>query len=288
MEYDRNLVIDKINTLKGKRGTKEYVSNEKIAEYLDVSNTTVKKWLKKRADYLIGDETGYPDIPFPYIVKLCDWFGCDIEYLLDKNMTCKTREVADINKATGLSESAIKKLESLNDEKRMLNDVSIPEEVRTEMRNDKSNSIFIELINHIIEGYMSRVMELDERDISVALGLKTIKSDDGYFPINQMVSYIAYVRMQNDYLSEQVDDRIFDLVKAEPKGDKDTMMRNIKEKLSNEGYTEGEILIQMIHLWSSAFESSEDRERRYKRVDVQDSFSQFLKSDFVEGENNGK
>lgn len=112
MQYNRNTVIERITELKGKRGSKDYISNAKIAEYLHVKDRTVKNWLKERPENIQEESKGYPDIPFPYIVKLCDLFKCDIEYLLDETMSCKTKEATDIQKATGLSEEAITTLQS--------------------------------------------------------------------------------------------------------------------------------------------------------------------------------
>ncbi len=110
MVYDRNVVIDKINDLKrksGKWGSGERITNKTIATHLGVTDRAVSDWLQKRPDYISENDAGYPDIPLKHLVELSNLFKCDINYLLDKDMICKTKEATDICKATKLSEEAV-------------------------------------------------------------------------------------------------------------------------------------------------------------------------------------
>lgn len=117
MEYNRDVVIDKINDLKrksGKWGSGKRITNKVIAKHLGMSERQISDYLQKRPDYISETDGGYPDFPLKCLVELSNLFKCDINYLLDKDMTCKTKESTDICKVTGLSEEAVNDLANGN------------------------------------------------------------------------------------------------------------------------------------------------------------------------------
>ena len=94
-EIDYTVIGRRIKTLRDKSGK----SLAELAEMCGVQQyQTVSKWEKGNS---------YPSLQ--QLLRLCDIFQCDIDYLLG-NIPCKTREVTDIVKATGLSSDAVEQL----------------------------------------------------------------------------------------------------------------------------------------------------------------------------------
>ncbi len=290
MKYDRNVIIDKINELKGKRGTKQYMSNEKIAQYLDVSDKTVKKWLKKKPECIGDDEAGYPDIPFPYIVKLCDLFGCDIEHLIDKDMTCKTKEATDISKATGLSEEAInilKQSNRINDRFIIIDEPTGHQSMFLANMKKSLDECFIKVINNVIESYC-------------------LMDDDGHnketrFPINDIVAFAHSVQEYNEYIREdiyrtiqQINDEEIDMMKGLGflfEEDELIYKERLKELLEYESTDiKGVTLNYEVERYLK-YEQFRLKDKRYKSIDILMALSRFLTSDFIENmgvKGNGK
>lgn len=77
-------------------------TQESFATALDISIETVKNWEQGR---------NIPEIST--IKKLCAFFKCDIDYLFD-NLNCKKHDDQFIQNETGLSETAINTLKSVN------------------------------------------------------------------------------------------------------------------------------------------------------------------------------
>lgn len=75
------------------------LSAEELAGQICTTRQTLRKWEK-------GEGVG---IDINTIIRLANIFGCEVGYLLGE-YNCKTRELTDIQKATGLSEDAIKTL----------------------------------------------------------------------------------------------------------------------------------------------------------------------------------
>ena len=96
-EYDRNKIIDRVKSLRGKRGTDGYVSNEVIANIVGYSTKQVNSWFNK-------EQT--TDIPLPCLIEISNLLKCDVDYLLGR-IDQKTKEVTDICDATSLSEEAV-------------------------------------------------------------------------------------------------------------------------------------------------------------------------------------
>lgn len=73
---------------------------------------------------LINYESGRSPVPIDVILKMCEVFGCEAEYLLCASDQ-RNRVTTDICKITGLSESAVNHIIALNQEpKRLFNDGS--------------------------------------------------------------------------------------------------------------------------------------------------------------------
>lgn len=82
--------------------TESGLSLNKVAAYCGVEQyQTVSKW-----------ETGNNVPALKHLLKLCNLYDCDIDYLLGK-IPCKRHKSVDICEKTGLSENAICKLEYL-------------------------------------------------------------------------------------------------------------------------------------------------------------------------------
>lgn len=291
MIYDRNIVIDKIIDLKnryneGKTQRSEgYLSNKELAKICGVEVRTFTNYLSKEPD----KNGKVYDFPFSAIIKLCNFFGCEVEYLLDKKMTCKTRTSTEIHDETGLSEEAINTLRNANKGYKKVikeNGYQIDQiglEVIESLDERDMDNTFIELINHIIENYLdigSRIIP----DIPIQYILDVNRqSGDKAFPTNDIVSYISEIRLKNKSKKE----RIFELVDEIGKINSRSDFLYIYDKLISEGYDEQEIEKQILH-----YQISEKVDvissMRYSRIDIQDIFSEFLKSDYILGANNGK
>lgn len=96
-EYDRNKIIDRVKSLRGKRGADGYVSNKVIADKVGYSTKQVNDWFNKEKT---------TDIPLPCLIEISNLLKCDVDYLLGR-IDQKTKEVTDICEATSLSEEAV-------------------------------------------------------------------------------------------------------------------------------------------------------------------------------------
>ena len=259
MEYNRNKIIDRINELKrhsGRYGSGNRITNKTIAEYIGKTERTVSDWLQKRPSYKAEDEGGYPDIPLKDILKLCDLFDCDIEYLLGE-YDCKHKTEEDIHRVTGLDETSINILkDSLFYTRNEYSQYDEPEEV------------FLKLINKIIQSH-----SVD----NLSTSLDELKPDT--FPISHISEYIAKsIRYAN--LKKNA---CFDTLSNIDEGIRKNLYDSIAEGLKVvEGYTDEEIenLRPLIREYQALTDFKEHS--RYERIDIQDAFSRFLISEYVE------
>lgn len=266
-------------------------TQESFAELLDVSKQTINNL-----------ENGTTDIKVNYLYKIKEKCGCDIGYLLGE---CENRTyvATDVCKATGLSEEATTVLIRANkrpvlDKKIWNEDIYSKEELEEiKKNNDEESRTFIDLINRIIESrgfdYSDDLMDfIDENSLSYVL-VNTVLSQkaEGCFPINQLVEYVIKVRRANSYKSHR---GYLDFIKVFRDNPSffsyNTDIESICEQLKERGYTREEIESAKDVFKGFKFDDYEfeKKNKRYLRIDIQDSFSEFLKSDFVEGENNGK
>ena len=242
-------------------------------------------------------ENGLGSLRVEHLHKIAEYCGCDMGYLLC-DYDNRTREVTDICEATGLSEEAVNVLIGIEESKsKNLKDLSdlFPEEEidrysnTTDVRNIQKkleiHSIFTELLENIIIGYRkdkyfnllyADLLEPDERDSNV-------------FPIIQMVAYIREVRKNNKFKKHELYDTLMRINREGIKENKGIGYTYTKKKLLEMGYDEEFISNNTSLITDSIIHDRFERwDKRYRRIDIQDSFSDFLKSDFVEGENDGK
>ena len=102
-----NLVGNKLRSfsdgLKRARNERDWTQAD-LAEKMDVSIETVRNW-----------EQGRNPPNGEKLLKLCDLFDCDLDYLFYR-IDCKTHDIKFIHEQTGLSVEAIEKIESFKKE----------------------------------------------------------------------------------------------------------------------------------------------------------------------------
>ncbi len=96
-----SVIIERVKELKGKRNSPAYISNDVLAEGIGYSGRSVKAWL-----------AGQNPFPVDALLKMCDFFQCDIGYLTGEIDTPR-HITADICEETGLSEEAANALRQI-------------------------------------------------------------------------------------------------------------------------------------------------------------------------------
>jgi transcriptional regulator with XRE-family HTH domain len=90
----------------------KFKTQDLFAEAIDVSVETVRNW-----------EQGWTLAELGTFIRIAKILDCDLDYLLS-DLECKTHDTQFIHDETGLSETAIKKMRSLNDaEKTLISDL---------------------------------------------------------------------------------------------------------------------------------------------------------------------
>lgn len=101
MIYDKKKIGDRIRHERIHAKIKSQGDLAVKLNYSEDSRQTVAKW-----------ENGKVLPPLEILIKMCELFDCELGYLLCE-YDCKTREITDINKITGLSEKSIRVLTSI-------------------------------------------------------------------------------------------------------------------------------------------------------------------------------
>lgn len=156
MKYDKITIGNRIkNACKNyKTENNKKLTQDGLAEMLHISRETVNSWANGRVLPSLDD-----------LFKMCEIFECDLGHLLGEYEE-KTRIAADIHSETGLSESAIQKLRSLD--KTSDNDLSLSPAVnvaqdKLDLRQYTQPDLFIpQLISYMItsksfEGLINRI-----------------------------------------------------------------------------------------------------------------------------------
>lgn len=104
MKYDFEAIGKRISSERENFSEKKLTQFE-LGEKLGYNAKTVRKW-----------EQGKTLPELTTMLQMCEMFGCELGYLLGEYNT-RTRAAADIQSATGLRESAIKKLATYQAEK---------------------------------------------------------------------------------------------------------------------------------------------------------------------------
>ena len=109
--YDLSIVGEKIRY---ERELLRY-TQEKLAEQLDIIASKSKNYNNKQKSRqtIANWEKGETYPSYQDMINLCNLFKCDIDYLSGK-IPCKTRENADIQKETRLTEETIKRIKIPN------------------------------------------------------------------------------------------------------------------------------------------------------------------------------
>lgn len=98
IEYKQLQTIgDRIRAIRDKQ------SQEQFAAALDVSRDTVSNW-----------ECGNTPPLLTHILKICDLYSVDVDYILGR-IDCSTHDIQFVRNKTGLSEDAIQKLYAIKD-----------------------------------------------------------------------------------------------------------------------------------------------------------------------------
>ena len=248
MEYSRNKIIDRVKECKGQRGSSTYKRNKDIGNYVGYSEKSVKQWL---------DKNRTTPIPIDALIKMCELFDCDIEYLLGE-YDCKHKAEEDIHKATGLEEESINILAN-----------SVYFTYQDGNSNiDETEAAFLKLINRIIQSHSfdSLMTPLDE-----------LKPDT--FPISHISEYIAKSIRYENLKSNTLFDVLSYIDEGVTKGKYDSIAEGLK--LVN-GYTDEEIEDIRPLIWEYQELTEFNNHKRYERIDIQDAFSRFLASEYIE------
>ena len=102
MKYDKKAIGKRIKEERIKAGFKSQGAFAEHMGYAYDSRQTIANWEKGKTMPCFED-----------MLKMCDIFDCELGYLLCE-YNCKKRDTADVQKITGLSEDAIKRLNSIN------------------------------------------------------------------------------------------------------------------------------------------------------------------------------
>jgi transcriptional regulator with XRE-family HTH domain len=209
-------------------------------------------------DKLYNLETGRGELNTEYLFTISEVCGCDIGYLLGE---CKNRTyiATDISKETGLSEEAIEVLR-----RHLFFTAPTP-------YYDELSIIFLRLVNHIIESFT----------------FPTDPQKENGFPINLIVDYIVSIIRWEDYEKHHAEEgkALFDkaverMMEQEPLFEKE-IAEYVVERVQPSWLNDYEWLQYGDYYNYLEFLR---KEKRYKRIDIQDAFSKFLTSDFVEGD----
>jgi transcriptional regulator with XRE-family HTH domain len=225
-------------------------------------------------DRTIRNHESGQSFPFKTLLKYCEIYDCDLGYLMG-DYDEKDRDTHYICDQTGLSEEAV---EILKDQRFYAN----PDEIFISYYDELSDA-FIRIINHIIRSFKP-------------LGDK--KND--CFPTADIVNYYLAVMRSKEYektnnykeAKQTFEEYVEFCLSTEP------WSRDIAESVVSSGHLDGILPYDE----KTQFEKDAEffalsdygnhlsfikKDKRYQRIDVQDAFSKFLLSDFMEGETNG-
>lgn len=142
-------------------------------------------------------------------------------------------------------------------EKALCEQTGLTPEALQIMKEAKEQDIFLELINHIIRAFVSG---------------KPRHS----FPTAEITKYMEMIRSYKSLETHPLFETVRSLAR------KELSYTEIKEKIFEMGYTDKNInptdIIQIIN-----YTYFRDYDKRTFRIDIQDLFSDFMRSDFVEG-----
>ena len=221
------------------------LTQDEVAEMLGISTQTLKNY-----------ESGQ-HFKFDTLLMFCDVYECDIDHIMGVYPE-STKDIHFICSETGLTEEAVKILK----EQRFYGK---PDEALASVVFDEYSLAYLYLIDNIIK---STSLYADDK----------IKDS---FPIDEMVDYFVEIN-KHTALKDRLkkgnalyDKKVNDLIK--------------------EGHTPktAEIMATDYDQWQNADEYTlvndyydsmifNEKDKRYKRIDVQDAFSRFLASGFIE------
>ena len=242
MEYNRGIVVDRIKSL---------IKASKKAHKEGITNTpphtqealAEKLGLTKRQIQYYLDKSPYgQNIPLDNLLKIAELYGCEIGYLLGE-FEQPTRAAADITKETGLDSRA----------------VSI-------LSQRKNIPAFVDLINRIIiDSYPTQ--------------------NKGAFPVNKICGYMIQIEEEKTAKAHPFYSVIKELLQNEYplRVSGLTEMLQTEYPLTYKAMKESgrDISIKDFNNISRAVKF-EENEKRNMRIDIQDLFSEFLRSDFIE------
>lgn len=275
---DRSELWKKIgNNLRQLRQDLGYRTDD-IAELLDLNPTTIT-----------NHETANGKIALETLLDYCSLYNCDLFHLMGKYEESFSDNHA-LCSATGLSEAAIMKLKGVKDMNKVWDFFSddFSQETKDYLEESQSDSMFFKLINHIIEQYKGyQPPGLFNTPIDF-LGRKT--ADDS-FPTNDIVAYMEKLRRSKAISHHDMYDtlvKIREEIRKEHPDNPIATKAEVAIKLSDRGYTEEQIgIIHKETRFLSDFDEFNDREKRNDRLVLAEELSRFLRSDCIEGGNDG-
>lgn len=189
---------DKLYTFSFQKGFKRArikngYTQKSFAKEFNISIETVKNWEQGR------------NIPeFKTLEKLCNFFHCDMDYLLN-NLDCKDHDTQFIQDETGLSEKSIEQLRYLS----LINNTLTTEHdlntinILLEQLNSKYNSIIHTITEYLRSEGLSKDAWYDIRNKTLSEKEPPIDTD--------RISIPAHSDLFNNFLLMDIQKRILDL-----------------------------------------------------------------------------
>ena len=236
----------------------------------------------------VGNHESGQSFPFKKLLKYCEILDCDLGYLLGEYDEA-TRDLHFICSATGLTEDAATILIRANRQHKAWMDVADTFSPKTidALEENKSDVIFIKLINHIIERYEGGCPGIT----NLPIDYDGDKASSNYFPTTDIVAYLEKVR-RFKYISHHKEFQTLKTLREEilkkhyytsPPTDTE-----IRQELLNLGYSEEAVrLIQKETRFLDDYDKFDAREKRNDRLVLGELLTRFLSNDFIEGGNDG-
>ena len=228
------------------------INQRDVARDLNIDHVTLSKL-----------ENGKSELKLEYIYRLSEYFlkksngrNGSMSYLIGELDEYRTFTEKALCEQTGLNREALYIMKNENATK----------------HDSPASNTFLKLINRIIYDFYPH-------------------KSGKVFPINKIVGYINSIEDNKTIQLHPMFDDIIQFIREYEKRNKYAPRYNeIKDELTSMGYSEDEIsaLTRIDYSRIKNFDTFQNKEKRNMRIDIQDLFSEFMRSDFIEGKENGK